>query len=938
MVDARTRAAAQYRLPSGSPTGSRTAEVLKGFMALVAIGVLVVGVPVALYAGFGKPWPDAAPSSDWIYTDFTARDVLGVLVVVVWLAWLHFVVCLLVEAAAEYRGRGLSPHVPGSGIGTQALARRLVSAVLLLSGGIAVTMPLASATGTEPGSPHPVSVVVHDARAASASSTLVEPHRHDGGVTRAFTKGTSTGDIQKYVEVQPPQGRHYDTLWGIAERYLGDGMRYKEIAALNTGAVQPDGTTLRNPDLIYPGWILKMPADAEGPGLHVSDQHAAKLGGRPGSDHRQPKSGHEGDRSGDHAAVTGDTGTISPADDRGGVPVDARAVSAGGFAVGGALLAAGLLIGLRRRRGWDGGPDPRGGKRLDTEFDLRERADLASSAFIDRVLRGLSQSTPAGAGLPSPTACLVGADGLALTFATDSRVRLQAPWRGEPSGRAWTFRRADVGHVHLAGEPLSPFPGLVALGQNANGVETLIDVESMPGIVSLAGDVRVARDLAIAVGLGLATNEWSDSPNVSFVGFADDLTAVAPSAIRHYDDLSPVLTRVDATRRRQQSACAAHGYASVAAGRAADPDRRLWAPEFVVLSGVPSAEDISRLEALAADRRNAVGVIVVGDVPAAAVKLVASPAGQVWCGALGIDVTAHRMGHDTYRDVLAVFDEKVARGDAGEIEHDAPAGVPLGTPNLDLSTPQPVEVTVMGRVAVTAPGEEDADRLDLLAEIVVYLALHPEGVHPNVLSAAIWPRGVSDEVRDMALAAAAQWLGVDPNGVPRLVVDDDGRWRLARHGVRLDWDAFRALVNHAAEPGADQVADLTTALTLVSGPAFGAVPTHRYGWLVYERVEADVTVVTVAVARRLAELTAGRGDPIASRNALMAALRAAPACEELWRDALKLAMRFATRADVTAVADDMYAAVRKHGSPRGAEAETDALVDELLPGYRKSAA
>lgn len=62
------------------------------------------------------------------------------------------------------------------------------------------------------------------------------------------------------------------------------------------------------------------------------------------------------------------------------------------------------------------------------------------------------------------------------------------------------------------------------------------------------------------------------------------------------------------------------------------------------------------------------------------------------------------------------------------------------------------------------------------------------------------------------------------------------------------------------------------------------------------------------------------------------------ACEALWRDALKLASRFATPADVTAVADDMYAAVRKHGSPRGATAETDALVDELLPGYRRSAA
>ncbi|MGH3508382.1 MAG: hypothetical protein ACRDO2_14380 [Nocardioidaceae bacterium] len=38
--------------------------------------------------------------------------------------------------------------------------------------------------------------------------------------------------------------------------------------------------------------------------------------------------------------------------------------------------------------------------------------------------------------------------------------------------------------------------------------------------------------------------------------------------------------------------------------------------------------------------------------------------------------------------------------------------------------------------------------------MAVYLALHPEGVHPNVLAAALWPRGVSDDVRDATLAQA----------------------------------------------------------------------------------------------------------------------------------------------------------------------------------------
>lgn len=41
-----------------------------------------------------------------------------------------------------------------------------------------------------------------------------------------------------------------DTLWHLAERYLGDGMKYKDLHKLN-----PEIT---NPNLIYPGQIVKL--------------------------------------------------------------------------------------------------------------------------------------------------------------------------------------------------------------------------------------------------------------------------------------------------------------------------------------------------------------------------------------------------------------------------------------------------------------------------------------------------------------------------------------------------------------------------------------------------------------------------------------------------------------------------------------------------------
>ncbi|WP_143061034.1 LysM peptidoglycan-binding domain-containing protein [Saccharopolyspora shandongensis] len=51
-----------------------------------------------------------------------------------------------------------------------------------------------------------------------------------------------------------------DTLTTIAERHLGDGDRWEEVFRLNAHHPQPDGRVLRDPDLVFPGWSLALPA------------------------------------------------------------------------------------------------------------------------------------------------------------------------------------------------------------------------------------------------------------------------------------------------------------------------------------------------------------------------------------------------------------------------------------------------------------------------------------------------------------------------------------------------------------------------------------------------------------------------------------------------------------------------------------------------------
>jgi hypothetical protein len=53
--------------------------------------------------------------------------------------------------------------------------------------------------------------------------------------------------------------RPAESLWGIAEKELGDGERWREIADLNEGRTMVDGTVFRANSFLQPGWQLQMP-------------------------------------------------------------------------------------------------------------------------------------------------------------------------------------------------------------------------------------------------------------------------------------------------------------------------------------------------------------------------------------------------------------------------------------------------------------------------------------------------------------------------------------------------------------------------------------------------------------------------------------------------------------------------------------------------------
>ena len=894
------------RLPTGASVRSRSSDVVAGLGALVGLAAVVVGVPVALWLLTGAPWAPAV--DEGVLADASARDVVAVLVVVLWLVWAYFVTCLIVEAIAEARGGRIAPQLLGGGAGVQALARRIVVAVVLVAG--TSTTPAAGSVSM-PVDPAEMAATLPEA--AMPGRTAAAPAEPPQPTTKPVSAAQrSAAGVVPYYDVRPQEGRNYETLWDIADRFLGSGTRYKEILELNRGVVQPDGGTMTTTDLIKAGWVLRLPEDAKGTGLRVVDHSMDSIeSSAPAPDSAEPAP-HDSPLQGGWAPL---------------------------FGVVGGLVAAGLAAGLRRLRANASvgdlaarrlDPPPNGDAARSPEACLRHEADELTASTFDRGLR--AWTTAGSAGVPPIAQCSVSPSGVAVSFHGVPTTPPPAGWKSLRDGHIWSLAPEDS-HQLPAGAT-APAPALVTMGRRDDGSALLIDLDGFRGLVCIGGDSVRARAVAMSFALDIATHAWADRRQVTMVGFADDITAVADDTIRVVDDIVQAIEPIERVAAEQRQACTRSGVRSVHEARFGQPDPMLWQHQLIVCSGVPSQESLASLYDLASDVRASVSVVIVGDVPSAAARFVATDDGRLTCASLGVDVSAQMIDVEAYRGIVDVYQRALATAP----DPDGPATI---APNVDVTevdpvlldqgVRQPVEVRVLGPVRVDAVTQISAPRRDVLTEIVVFVALQPGAVHVDALAAAIWPRGINPAKRDAELERVAAWLGGER------FVESDGMWRLQGPGVRVDWDVFRAYVDHADRMPREASHALRAAMDLIGGEAWAQLPAGRYGWLAYDPSVVQVPALVIRTARRLAAIEADQGNADVARDALQRGLRMAPASEQLWCDALRLAQKFATPRDVKAIADQMYAAIDRHGSPRGARTETDALVDELLPNYRRAA-
>ncbi len=920
----------------GNVPGSRSrrtaGDVLAGLAAIVVLLLLVGGVPYALATFIGWPLPRELPrlGLDTLRSPVDGTTLVNVLALVVWAAWAQFTACVIVEIKAAAAAARMPARVPLGGPG-QLLARQLVAAVLLLSSSAVGLTPGRAGLGGAPHLPHrppAVTVQAHAHQGAVAHAAAVDAAGAVADHPVAAVKAPAPAARKVYV-VQPPRGRHHESLWEIADRHLGDGRRYREIFELNQGREQPDGERLTLASLIRPGWMLDMPADAVGVQL-LREQVG---GGAPPPTQSGGASGAGAGSSGGAPQATAPQATAP----------DPLAYELSGAA----LLAAGLLAALgwrRRQQLWHRAFGRRirlpEGEAAAAETAIRLGADPEAARLLDLGLRALSRSlAEAGRSLPTAYAARLDGHGLELLLAP-AEPQAPEPWVARAGGAVWRLpaEAAVTLDDRSPRDVLAPYPGLVSLGTDATG-RVLVDLEAAYGVVSLRGPAERCQEVLAAVAAELATNRWSDHMRITLVGFGDDLELLAPERVRVADSLSEVLPELEARAEETSHALAVSGVGSVLTGRCRGVLGEAWMPHFLLVARQPEPRECQRLARLGGIwQRTPMGSLVAGEVPGATWTWEVSEQSRLSLPLLGLDVDAQVLPADSYRAVVALFRTAAdLQTTGGPPRPGAPGASLRGATLADLQRPAAVEVRLLGPAEVTAPGELEEGRAEACTEALVYLATHPDGVHPTVLGGAVWPRGVSPAVREATIARLRDWLGRDAQGRANLLIGEDGRLHLSAE-VRTDWAVLETLLDLASASPGNEAAYLDQALALVRGPLLAGRRPRRYAWLAREDLEYEVPARIADAAHRLVDLRLASGDGRGAVAAARAGLRGAPADEGLWRDLLRATHATGETAKLRAVVAELEGRVAADPVLEELNAETEALIEELLPSWRLSVA
>lgn len=925
--------------------------------ALVLLFALVIGVPAALWALVGWPLPRALPTLAELRSGLEGGQVPDAFVVkglalACWVAWAQVVACTVAEVTAWARGRG-ARRVPLAGP-VQLWVRRLVAASSLAFG---TGLPQLAHAGLAAAPPPLVEVL-------RPPSTSGIPAPVQPATTAAAPAPAEAPPLMYTVQRR-------DCLWDLAERHLGDPFRWRELFELNRGRPQPDGSSLRNPDLLRRGWTLRFPADATGlataspqanpeqPPAPVSTPQPAPAPAAPALEEPPPE-------------VSGDVATTAPeaAPSTTSTPVTTTAPEAvaaeaprgsdhedGGegaeglsplVVAGGGLAAAGVVVALdrlRRVQQRHRRPGRRvrrpSGDAVAAEVALRAAADLSSAERLDRALRWFGVAcAERRVEAPPVVAVQLLEDAVELLLKTPLAAPLER-FTSSAGGLVLTLSSDESSSSDVVGATTSPapMPALASLGNTGSGT-LLVDLEHA-GLVSVTGNAEQVQRVLDRLAIELATSLWADHVEVIVVGDGHDGLAalervrIAPSLGSVVEELEPAVAAV-------AMALEAGGHKSTIAARLRAPGDG-WVPTVVVCSeGAWSADPLARerLVELARSGGRGLAAVVPADVEPAVLRLRAD-GDDLLVEPLGVRVRTSASTDVRPEGVEELFAVAADRDDLPEPTTEEDADVSSATATKDVG-PEPtpaeelpfeVEVALLGPVEVRG-GRTPIER-GKSVELVAYLALHSEGVTDGRLKTALWPDALpSQGTFNTTVTVARGRLGVASDGSHHLPHLTGGRYRVGSL-VTTDLARFQALVRRAQDrDDAEAVRLLRSALDLVRGQPFESV--RGYEWAHSEGLIAHAEALVADAAHRLAELCVDRHDPAGAQWAAARGLRAAPGYEVLYRDRMLAFDLAGDPGGVETVMDELCAVVEALEPYDDLHPETVALYERLSHRRRRT--
>ncbi|WP_285748733.1 BTAD domain-containing putative transcriptional regulator [Lentzea sp. NBRC 105346] len=735
----------------------------RGLLAFGVLSALTAGLPWGLVHFVGWPLPDHVPTWDEVqialFSPMSGQFFIDALAIICWIAWFFFVLSVLRSVVDIATGIAWTPRRARGPF--QALTAALIGAVVLtLLSNRAFATPAAGGRAHEP----TAAVVV----APLSPGAMEHPAALDLVVDRAAP--APPGLVRVVDEVRLPQNGIYDSLWRIAERIYGPGGgdRWPELYQLNRGVEQEDGRSLTNPDLVRPGWKIAayVPEPAEAP--PPAEVPATPSNPAPPEEMAEPR----GELS--EPGLNLMTGVY---------------VSLG---LAGAISAAVAAIQMRGRRRYRIGS----GKRSDLRRPV---------APVVQALR-------------------VGHEAMRDRQSDDTEFVHFGPPR--PNARL---------SAEGAPEPSSEPPRLPASAGTRRGREFAVDLASTRGLgLSGPGATAAARALL----LHLLTAQGADATCRILVP-ADDVHLIfgeveaqdLPHTVEVVASLDAALDEMETlllTRARQalDGHLRASGAVVLVARSVGHTERRLQAVldngSALGLAGVllgqwrPGATVIVRVDGTVSATSPGLGDELSG---ARLFNLPAADAADLL--AVLREAEVQRGPDDVDEDVRSIPDARLPEPRSSTV----PDAAAVGSTHAAVASRLTVEVFGRFHLVFEPAGSASVDLSDLLTpkqrEVLVHLALHPQGVRREVLNEAVWPGSRPPRPYNSfhnTLSVLRRVVTEATSGsMANFVVNSDGRYQLNRELVEVDfWKLEQSLAN-AGSAGADRTSCLQRAVDLYVG-------------------------------------------------------------------------------------------------------------------------